>query len=117
MPKKVTLARAFASFEERWAPRIVASYEGHEVRIAKLEGEFTWHAHAHDELFLVVDGELDIELQDRTETLGPGELLLVPRGTQHRPVARHGVAQVLLLDPADAPNTGDDATATKAVAL
>ena len=115
MGRKVNLDEKFASFTEHWAPRIVARYEGHEVRIARLEGEFDWHSHTHDELFLCLDGELDIELRDRTEILRPGELLLIERGEEHRPVARKGEVRVLLLDPADAPNTGDEKTATRAV--
>ena len=115
MSAKVSLADKLAGFTEHWSPRIVARYEGHEVRLAKLEGEFTWHSHDHDELFLVVSGELDVELRDRIETLGPGELIVVPRGTEHRPVARKGEVAALLLDPAESPNTGDHATATVAV--
>ena len=115
MPDKVTLTDAFGSFTERWAPRIVARYEGHEVRIARLEGEFDWHSHRHDELFLCLAGELDIEFRNRTVTLNPGELLLIEAGEEHKPNARKGEVQVLLLDPADAPNTGDAATATVAV--
>ena len=115
MPAKVSLADKFGTFTEHWAPRIVARYEGHEVRIAKLEGEFDWHSHTHDELFLCVDGELDIEFSDRTETLHPGDLLLIVAREEHRPVARKGEVQVLLLDPAGAPNTGDETTATVAV--
>lgn len=115
MAGKVSLAEKLAGFSEHWAPRIVARYEGHEVRLAKLEGEFTWHSHTHDELFLIVSGELDLEFRDRTETLGPGELLVVPAGTEHRPVARKGEVAALLLDPAESPNTGDHATATAAV--
>ncbi|MAM37869.1 MAG: mannose-6-phosphate isomerase [Erythrobacter sp.] len=115
MTKKVTLADKFATFTETWAPRIVARYEGHEVRIAKLEGAFDWHSHTHDELFLCLDGELDIEFRERTETLHPGDLLLIAAGEEHKPVARKGEVQVLLLDPANAPNTGDEKTATIAV--
>ena len=115
MAQKVVLAEKFATFTERWAPRIVARYEGHEVRIARLEGEFDWHSHAHDELFLCLSGELDIEFRDRTETLIAGDLLLIERGEEHRPVARKGEVQVILLDPAEAPNTGDPDTATVAV--
>lgn len=115
MASKVTLSEKFAGFSERGAPRIVARYEGHEVRIAKLEGEFDWHNHTHDELFLCMDGELDIEFRDRTETLNPGDLLLIAAGEEHRPVARKGEVQVLLLDPENAPNTGNEATATRAV--
>ena len=115
MPQKVNLAEKFGTFTEHWAPRIVARYEGHEVRIAKLDGAFDWHSHAHDELFLCVDGELEIEFRDRTETLNPGDLLLIAAGEEHRPMARKGEVQVLLLDPAGAPNTGDEKTATVAV--
>lgn len=115
MAVKIALADKLAGFTEQWAPRIVARYEGHEVRLAKLEGEFTWHSHDHDELFLIVSGELDIEMRDRTETLRAGELIVIPRGTEHRPVARKGEVAALLLDPAESPNTGDHDTATIAV--
>ena len=115
MASTVNLDDKFATFSECWAPRIVARYEGHEVRIARLEGEFDWHSHDHDELFLCLDGELDIEFRSRTETLRSGELLLIASGEEHRPVARKGQVRVLLLDPAGSPNTGDPATATLAV--
>jgi mannose-6-phosphate isomerase-like protein (cupin superfamily) len=88
------------------------------VRLVKVEGEFIWHRHDDtDELFLVLDGVLDIELLDGTVRLNPGELFVVPRGIEHRPCARQGEVQVLLIDPRDMPNTGDEATATKAVAI
>ena len=116
MPDKVNLGDKFASFSDHWAPRIVARYHDNEVRLVKVEGEFVWHRHeATDELFLVLEGTLDIELRDRTVTLAPGELFVVPRGVEHRPVARCGEAKLLLIDPRDLPNTGDAATATIAV--
>ncbi|WP_340588706.1 cupin domain-containing protein [Erythrobacter alti] len=115
MGRTVNLEEKFATFSEHWAPRIVGRYEGHEVRIAKLDGEFTWHSHTHDELFLLIEGMLEVEFRDRTETLRAGELLIIKAGEEHRPVANHGEANLLLLDPADAPNTGDPATATVAV--
>lgn len=115
MAEPVRLGDKFATFSEQWAPRIVARYEGHEVRIARLEGEFGWHSHDHDELFLILEGELEIELRERTVTLREGELFVVPRDTEHRPVARKGEVKALLLDPAESPNTGDAATATRAV--
>ena len=115
MAKKVVLADKFATFTEHWAPRIVARYEGHEVRIAKLDGEFDWHSHTHDELFLCISGELEVEFRDRTETLLPGDLLLIETGEEHRPAARKGEVQLLMLDPAESPNTGDPDTATVAV--
>ncbi|ATY34661.1 cupin domain-containing protein [Sphingomonas psychrotolerans] len=92
MSEPVNLAEKFATFTEHWAPRLVATYNGNDVRIVKVAGEFVWHAHADtDDFFLVLEGELDIELRDRTVTLGPGELFVVPRGVEHRPVARRGV--------------------------
>jgi len=116
MGGKVSLAEKLGSFSEQWVPRIVARYNDNEVRLVKVEGEFIWHQHDDtDELFLVLEGALDIELRDRTVSLGPGELFVVPRGTEHRPCARNGEARLLLIDPADTPNTGDPATATQAV--
>ncbi|MEL6541661.1 MAG: cupin domain-containing protein [Pseudomonadota bacterium] len=80
MAGKINLAEKFALFDERWAPRLAARYNGNEVRLAKLEGDFHWHQHdATDELFLVIEGELDIEFRDRTETLKAGEMIVVPR--------------------------------------
>ena len=118
MPDKVNIAEKLGSFTDYWAPRIVARYNDHEVRLVKVEGEFIWHKHDKtDELFLVIDGELDIEFRDRTVSLKPGELIVVPRGTEHRPCARNGEAKLLLIDPRDMPNTGDEATATRAVEI
>ena len=110
---KVNLGEKLAGFDERWAPRIVASYNGNDVMVAKLEGEFVWHSHPEtDDFFLVLRGTLDLELRDRTVTLGPGELFVVPRGVEHRPVAR-GEVHLLLIEPEGTPNTGDPATAAE----
>ena len=118
MPDKVNLAEKLDSFSDQWAPRIVARYNDNEVRLVKVEGEFIWHQHEDsDELFLVLDGRLEIELRDRTIVLNPGEMFVVPRGTEHRPCARKGEVKLLLIDPKDLPNTGDPATATKAVEI
>ena len=68
-------------------------------------------------MFLIIEGEFDIDFRDRTVTLGPGELLIVPRGTEHRAAARRGEVKLLLIDPNDTPNTGDDQTATRAVEI
>ncbi len=116
MNAKVSLAEKLGAFSEQWAPRIVARYNDNEVRLVKVAGEFVWHQHDDtDELFLVLEGALDIEMRDRTVSLAPGELFVVPRRTEHRPCARHGEAKLLLIDPAGLPNTGDAATATLAV--
>jgi mannose-6-phosphate isomerase-like protein (cupin superfamily) len=118
MVDKINLADKLSSFTDQWAPRIVARYNDHEVRLVRVEGEFIWHKHDDtDELFLVIDGELDIEFRDRIVPLKPGELLVVPRDVEHRPVARRGEAKLLLIDPKGMPNTGDEATATKAVEI
>ena len=118
MPTKVNLVEKLASFSDHWAPRIVARYNDHEVRLVKVEGEFIWHQHDDtDELFLVLDGELDMEFRDRIVTLTAGEMIVVPRGTEHRPAARKGEARLLLIYPRDMPNTGDAATATKAIEI
>ena len=118
MPSKVNLADKFGSFTDHWAPRIIARYNGNEVRIAKVDGEFIWHQHdGTDEQFLVVDGELDLEFRDKEVTLKPGELIVVPKGTEHRPCARRGEVSMLMIDLEDTPNTGDEATATRAVEI
>jgi mannose-6-phosphate isomerase-like protein (cupin superfamily) len=111
--KPVNLAEKLASFDERWEPRIVAGYNGNDVMVVKVDGAFVWHAHPEtDDFFLVLKGVVDIEMRDRTVTLGPGELFVVPRGVEHRPVAR-GEVHLLLIEPEGTPNTGDPATAVE----
>lgn len=117
-PLKVNLAEKFDQFSEHFAPKIIARYNDNEVRLVKAEGELVWHKHDEtDELFLIFDGEFGMEFRDRVVTVRPGELLIVPRGVEHRPTARRGEVKLLLIDPNDTPNTGDDATATHAVEL
>lgn len=117
-PLKVNLQARLAEFEETWAPKIVARYNDNEVRLVKTSGEWVWHKHDEtDELFLILEGEFDMDFRDRTITVGPGELLIVPRGTEHRPAARRGLVKLLLIDPDGTPNTGDTRTATTAVEL
>jgi mannose-6-phosphate isomerase-like protein (cupin superfamily) len=118
MADKVNLPEKFETFSDHWAPRIVARYNDNDVCLVRVEGEFVWHKHDEtDDLFLVLDGELDIELRDRTVTLGPGELFVVPTGVEHRPVARRGEVKLLLMEPRGTPNTGDEATATVKVEI
>ncbi len=118
MERAVNLADKFATFTDHWAPRIVARYNDNDVRIVKVAGEFVWHAHPEtDDFFLVLEGVLDIELRDRTVTLGPGELYVVPKGVEHRPVARRGEVRMIVIEPAGTANTGDPATAFSPVAI
>jgi mannose-6-phosphate isomerase-like protein (cupin superfamily) len=118
MADKVNLAEKLGTFSDHWAPRIVARYNDHEVRLVKVDGEFIWHKHDEtDELFLVLEGEFDLDFHDRTVTLKPGELIVVPKGIEHRPAARRGEVKLLLIDPRDMPNTGDPGTATVAVEI
>jgi mannose-6-phosphate isomerase-like protein (cupin superfamily) len=111
MHEKVNLAGVLATFSERWSPRTVALFNGHDVMVVKAKGEFVWHRHEEtDDFFLVLAGSLDIELRGSTVTLGPGELYVVPKGVEHRTVAREEV-HLLLLEPTGTPNTGDRRTA------
>jgi len=111
MNTRANLSDKLATFTDRFAPRTIAEFNGHDVMVAKLEGPFTWHSHEDtDDFFLVLEGRLDIELRDRVVTLGPGELFVVPRGVEHRPVAREEV-HVLLIERTGTPNTGDRQTA------
>ncbi len=103
----VNLREKLATFQETWVPKIVGELNGQHVKVAKLEGDYVWHAHAdEDEMFLVVDGELELQLRDRVVTLGPGEFFIVPRGVEHRPVAR-ARCSIVLFEPASVRNTGE----------
>jgi mannose-6-phosphate isomerase-like protein (cupin superfamily) len=107
MPESISLAEKLDLFSETWTPKVVAALNGQHVKLAKLEGEFLWHDHAdEDELFLVIEGRLRIELRDGAVELGPGELYVVPRGVEHRPVALP-TASVLLFEPASTAHTGE----------
>jgi len=111
MPDAIRLADKLAKFSDHWSPRIVASFNGHDVMVVKVKGEFVWHAHPDtDDFFLVLKGDLAIQLEDGEVRLGPGDLYVVPKGAQHRPVAEEEV-HLLLIEPKGTPNTGDHATA------
>jgi len=109
--KPVDLAEKLATFAEHWQPRTVAEFNGHDVMVVKAQGEFVWHKHDEtDDFFLVLRGELTIELRDGSVTLRPGQLFIVPKGVEHRPVAKEEV-HLLLIEPSGTPNTGNRATA------
>ena len=107
MKASVRLEDAFASFSDYWNPRVIGDLNGQQVKVAKLKGSFIWHHHDNeDELFLVVKGVLRIEMRDGDVTLAPGEMFIVPRGIDHRPVAEEEV-HLLLFEPASTLNTGN----------
>lgn len=111
----VNLADKLAQFQDTWAPRTVARVNDYDVRVAKARGEFAWHAHPDtDELFLVVRGTLNIDLEGGGVTLNAGELFVVPRGTRHRRWSEQG-AEFLLFEPSHVVNTGDSPGALTAV--
>ena len=108
MITKQNLADHFASFRESWSPRVAGDINDMQIKLAKLEGAFVWHSHEEeDELFLVVSGRLRMEFRDQeAEVLEPGEFIIVPHGTEHRPVAEEP-CEVVLLEPKSTLNTGN----------
>ena len=111
MPGGIDLNEKLAAFSDHWAPKIVAQFNGHDVMVVKVKGEFVWHSHADtDDFFLVLKGRLTIQLRDGEVRLGPGDLYVVPKGVGHRPVAEEET-HVLLIEPHGTPNTGDETTA------
>ena len=113
----INLTAKLASFSEHWSPKIVSSFNGHDVMVVKLKGEFTWHSHPDtDDFFLVLKGQMTIKLRDQDVELNEGELFVVPKGVEHCPVAADEV-EVLLIEPHGTPNTGDPATAVEKVEI
>ena len=105
--QKVNLAQKLSLFSERWNPKIVAEVNDTYVKLVKVQGEFVWHKHdAEDELFLVVSGRLTIRFRDGDVDLEPGELVVVPKGVEHMPVAAEE-AHIVLVEPRSTLNTGD----------
>jgi mannose-6-phosphate isomerase-like protein (cupin superfamily) len=103
----VNVGSMLARFSEHWAPKKIAELNDYDIKIVKVLGEFTWHAHADtDELFFVIDGALTIQTRDGDVVLGPGELFVVPRGAEHRPRA-DAEAAVMLIEPRGVVNTGN----------
>jgi len=103
----INLRDKLARFSDRWAPRVIAELNDYQFKLVKLEGEFVWHSHAGtDEAFIVVDGRMTIELRDGRVELGPGEMYVVPKGVEHRPVAERE-CHVMLVEPRGVVNTGD----------
>jgi len=112
MHAAIDLAGKLSTFTEAWQPRTVALFNGHDVMVAKLRGDYHWHVHdTTDDFFLVIKGQLEIDLEDgSTVSLAPGQLYVVPKGVRHRPRAREE-AHILLVEPTGTPNSGDPLTA------
>jgi mannose-6-phosphate isomerase-like protein (cupin superfamily) len=104
---KVNLAEKLSHVTEPWSPAIVSDLNDHQVKVVKIKGAFDWHFHAaEDEMFLVVKGRFRMDFRDREVWLGPGELIVVPKGVEHRPVADEE-CEIVLIEPATTSNTGN----------
>ena len=107
----INLEDKLGQFSTHWSPKIVAAFNGHDVMLVKVKGEFVWHSHPDtDDFFFVLKGNLTIKLRDGDVRLGPGDLHVVPKGVEHCPSAEDEV-HLLLIEPAGTPNTGDTASA------
>lgn len=103
----INLREKLASFTERWSPRVIAEMNDYQFKLARIQGEFVWHSHAGtDETFMVLDGEMTIEFRDGSVHLAAGEMYVVPRGVEHRPVAARECC-IMLVEPRGVINTGD----------
>lgn len=106
--KKINVEEKLALFTDHWNPRIVAELNGQHVKLAKLKGEFVWHKHDHeDELFFVLKGKLEIAFRDSSVEINENEFFIVPKGVEHKPIAREEVS-VMLFEPASTLNTGNE---------
>ena len=102
----ISIQKKFGLFEDQWSPKIIAQLNGQDVKLAKIQGEFLWHAHdEQDELFHVIQGRMTMEFRDRKVDVGPGEIIVVPKGVEHRPVTDEEV-WILLFEPQDTHHTG-----------
>ena len=107
MIEVVDLGQKFEQIHEHWLPHVVGNVNDCAVKFAKIQGEFTWHRHEHgDELFFVFKGQLKIELRDQVLSVGPNQLVVIPKGVEHRPVAEEEV-WIMLFEPSTTLNTGD----------
>ena len=105
--KSVNLSEKFNKFSDFWAPRVIAEMNDYQFKLVKVEGEFVWHTHDDtDETFIVLDGELIIEFRDKTITLKKGEMIVVPKGAEHKPSAQQE-CQIMIIEPKGVINTGD----------
>jgi mannose-6-phosphate isomerase-like protein (cupin superfamily) len=113
----INLAKKLEAFDQHWSPKIIGKYNGNDLMVVKVKGEFVWHAHPEtDDFFMVLKGKLTIKLRDGDVVLREGEVFVVPKGVEHCPVAEEE-CHLLLIEPHNTPNTGDEKTAAKKVAI
>lgn len=102
----INLAEKFSAFNDHWSPKIVGEMNGQEIKLAKIKGEFVWHDHQEeDELFIVIKGKLKIEFRDKIVEINEGEMLIVPKGVEHKPIAEEEVL-IMLIEPKGIKHTG-----------
>jgi len=105
--KVINIKEKLSQFDDFWNPRIAGRLNGQLVKLAKFKGEFIWHKHDHeDEMFLVITGEMKMEFENRTQIVNPGEFIIVPKGTMHKPCS-DDVCEIMLFEPKTTLNTGD----------
>ena len=105
--KKINLEDKLSKFSEHWSPKVIAEMNDYQFKLVKIEGEFVWHDHPDtDEVFIVIEGTMQIEFEDRTIELNEGEMLVVPKGVRHKPYAEEE-CKVMLVEPRGVVNTGD----------
>ena len=105
--KSVNLSEKFDKFSDYWAPRVIAEMNDYYFKLVKVKGKFVWHTHDDtDEIFIVLDGELIIEFRDKTITLKKGEMIVIPKGVEHKPASREE-CQIMIVEPKGVMNTGD----------
>jgi len=104
---KVNFQEKLSKFSDHWSPRVIAQMNNVQFKLVKVAGEFVWHDHPDtDEVFIVIEGTLNIEFRDRTETLASGEMLVIPKGVEHKPFA-HTECKIMIIEPEGVVNTGD----------
>ncbi len=107
MIKKVTLAEKLGRFDDHWSPKIVGELNDNYIKLVKVQGEFMWHHHEHeDEMFYVLKGKLLIKFRDQDIWLEPGEFVVIPKGVEHLPVAEEEV-HIMLIEPKSTAHTGN----------
>ena len=98
----------FSKFDEQWQPKVIAEMNDYQFKIARVEGEFVWHIHPEtDETFIIIEGSLDLELRDGVVTINAGEMFVIPKGVEHRPIA-NSECKIMMIEPKGSVNTGDE---------